>query len=64
MRVIILESTVFKVTEKQYNEIRKMEAEIHKNGYHPDNDLKVSEWLDEHRPTYKEVGIVDYEFRL
>ena len=64
MRVIILESTVYKVNERQFNDIKAKEAEINKYGYQPDNDIRMSEWLDEQRPYYIEVGMIDFDFRL
>ena len=64
MRVIVIERTVYKVTEKQFEEIRKIESDIHKNGYHLDNDIKVSDYLESNKHLYEEIGIVDYDFRL
>ena len=64
MRVIILENIVYKVSEQQFKDIKSKEADINKNGYQPDNDINMCEWLDDKKPDYIEVGIIDYDFRL
>ena len=64
MRIIIIEDIVFKVTEKQFKEIKEMESEIDKNGYQPDNELKKSEFFEENIPTYRKIGMIDYHFQL
>lgn len=64
MRVIIIESTVYKATENQFKEIKFFEKNKIKNGYHPDHDLEISEWLDKFKNKLKLVGDVDYDFRL
>jgi hypothetical protein len=64
MRVIIIESTVYKATEKQYKEIKAFEKEKFKNGYFPRIDLEISDFLDEYKMKLKLIGDIDFDFRL
>ena len=59
--VIIIEGTVYKVNRKQFDEIKKI-SEKHKDTHN--DDLNVSEFLEENKHKYKLIGDIDYDFRL
>ena len=56
MRVIIFESTVYKLTEKQYFKLKLKESEM--------GDLELSDYLDSEKEYFDTVGSIDFDFRL
>ena len=68
MRIIIIESDAFWVTEDQYREILKKHEEIFKN-YDPDSgsyecEVNMSDYLEEVKKQFYNFGPVAYDFRL
>lgn len=63
MRLIIIESDIYRVTEKQYEHIREVQDRLFKN-YHPDSEIEMSDFLEGEKKNYKHLGPVDYDFRL
>jgi len=61
MRIIIIEGTVYRVTEGQFKDIQKI-SEI--NNDHHNDELVVSEYLEENKHNYTLLGEIDYDFRL
>ena len=68
MRTIIIEDAVYKVTEREFKVIKKMEDESkkqarfgHKQEFFADE--KLNEYLDVAKKTYKYVGTVDFHFQ-
>lgn len=64
MKLIIIEDSVYKVTEKQYQTIRKKETKILKGDYYPGQDLDFNEFLIELKPQLKKLGFVSFHFQL
>ena len=58
MKVIILESTVYQITEVQFKQLKKVEND------HPKNDMKLYDYLEQNKSKYKLVGDVNFDFRL
>lgn len=61
--VIIIEDTVFQVTEKQYKDIL-LEKEKADDLPYGSNHLHMSNYLLLNKEKYKEIGVVYYDFRL
>lgn len=64
MKIIILESSVYKVTEKVYKEIRQKEQEILKKEYYNRQQTDFDNWLDTIKDKLKFIGVVSFDFRL
>lgn len=64
MKIIIIESTVYKVSEKIYSQIRNKKEEMDKKGYYNGCDVDMSGFLESLMPEFKKIGAVDYDFRL
>lgn len=64
MRIVIIEGTVYKVTEKQYKEIQKKEKEILKKEYYNRQQCDFSDYIDSVIQEFKIIGNVDFDFRL
>lgn len=64
MRVIVFESTVYRVTEKQFAELQKMHYKFTKGGVTFDYDIKLSDYIESVKSNYKLIGDVEFDFRL
>lgn len=66
MRVIIIEDTVYKVSEREFKQLQYMENKVG-NAQYPDSwylEIALSEYLTEKRDSYIKVGAVDFHFQL
>ena len=64
MKLIIIESSIYKVTEKVYKEIRQKEEEILKKKYYHRQATDFNDWLDSIKDKLKFIGVVAFDFRL
>ena len=64
MRVVVIENTVYNITEKQFKQLKKVQDDTLKHGYRPDNEMIIADYLDEHKHEYRLVGEVEFDFRL
>lgn len=69
MRIIIIESDAFWVTEDQYKDIRKKHEEIFKDNNPPvegyaQRELEMSDYLESMKPSFQNFGPIAYDFRL
>ena len=64
MKLIIIESSIYKVTEKVYKEIRQKEEEILKREYYHRQQTDFDDWLDSIKDKLKFIGVVAFDFRL
>lgn len=64
MRVIVIESTVYKITEMQFKKLTAYQKEIFKHGYHSECEMDMNNFLEKNKPKYKIVGDVEFDFRL
>ena len=64
MKLIIIESSIYKVTEKVYKEIRQKEEEILKKKYYHRQQTDFNDWLDSIKDKLKFIGVVAFDFRL
>ncbi|MGC4130498.1 MAG: hypothetical protein QM564_13320 [Bergeyella sp.] len=62
MRIIIIEDTVYKVSEKEYKKILEVQKEADNLPF--GGDLHMDEYLYSNKDKYKEIGVVDFDFRL
>ena len=56
MRLIIIESTCYKLTEKQFKEFEAKHNEL--------SEMKLSDFLEANKHKYKLMGDIEYNFRL
>ena len=64
MRIIVLENNAYKVTEKQYAELSEKRDEIFSKGWYPAQDVDMSEFIESKKPQYKDLGPIEFDFRL
>jgi hypothetical protein len=64
MKLIIIESSVYKVTEKVYKEIKQKEEEILKQEYYHAQQGNFDNWLESIKQKLKFIGVVSFDFRL
>ena len=64
MKIIIIEESVYRVTDKTYKEIRKKEKEILSKEYYHAQEGDFDRWLDSIKGTLKFIGVVNFSFRL
>ena len=64
MKLIIIESSIYKVTEKVYKEIKQKEEEILKKEYYHRQPTDFDDWLDSIKDKLKFIGVVAFDFRL
>lgn len=66
MRTIIIEDTVYKVSEKEFKQLEYMENKI-TNAQYPENqhlEIALSDYFTENRDRYTKVGSIDFHFQL
>jgi len=66
MKVIIIEDTVYKVSNKEHKQLEYMENKINSSQY-PLNqhyEMALSEYFDENKHKYVKVGSIDFHFQL
>jgi len=60
-RVVIIEDSVYLVSESQYSKLKKFEeTNTDNDGF----DLRMSDYLEINKKDYKYVGEIDYMFRI
>jgi hypothetical protein len=64
MRVIIIESTAYKISEKLFEEIQAKCKEIRSKPYYSAQEMDISDYLDPLIPKMKIIGIIAFDFRL
>lgn len=62
MRIIILDDIVYKVSEKEFGKILKAKEEAEKLPF--DQEFFLDEYLQSNKENYKNLGTVDFDFRL
>lgn len=55
--IIVIEDVVYKVTQKQFDEIKKINEKYN-------DEFNINEFLEENKHNYKLIGDIDYSFRL
>jgi hypothetical protein len=63
MRHIVIESTIYKVTEKQFDELEAMQEKLIPTSP-SGTELELSDWIQERIPTYQKVDEIWFDFRL
>jgi len=65
MRVIIIEDSVYKVSEKEYLKLRKMADESTYSDYPLNERLsdELNNYLDDNKSKYKLIGAVNFDWR-
>lgn len=66
MRVIIIEDTVYKVSEKEYKYLKELERNLKAGDYdHFCNaERYLSQYTTKARDSYTKVGVIDFHFQL
>ena len=64
MRTIIIESTCYKLTEKQFKDLWIEHEKLFAKGYHSDNGIRLSDYFEANKHKYRLVGDIEYDFRL
>lgn len=62
MRIIIIEDTVYRVSEKKYKKILEVKEEAERLPF--GSDLHLDEYLQFNKKNYKKIGVVDFDFRI
>lgn len=62
MKIIIIEDTVYKVSEKEYKKIIEVREEAERLPF--GGDLHLDEYLHFNKDKYKKIGVVELDFRL
>lgn len=61
MKIYIFEDTVYKLTDKQFEEVKKQEKLVNEDFK---KDIDFFEFLESKKSDYKIVGMVDGHFQL
>lgn len=66
MRLILIESTLYKVTEQQFKKIIKKQKEIDSKEYYHGSDVEMDDFLNDLKKQkgFKEMGPIEFDFRL
>ena len=64
MRIIVIESNAYKVTEKQFKTLWRIHDKFYGKGYHPSQDVEMSDFLEDFKKEIKDLGPIEYDFRL
>lgn len=63
-RIIIIESNAYEVCEKEYSLLEKKKGEIKEKGWYPSQDVEMMEFIESRISNYKNLGTIDFDFRL
>ena len=64
MRHVIIEDTLFKITESDYKKLRDKKNEIESKEYYNGSDMDMMEFIETLKPKWKMLGTIDFDFRL
>ncbi len=64
MRVIIIEDTVYKCSERVYQNLVDKQTEINKDPEGYKREMELQNLIDEVKSKFKTVGVVEFDFRL
>ncbi len=64
MKLIIIEDSVYKISEKLYKEIKQKEDEILNVKWYPSQQSDMDYYLTSAKPRMKFLGPVSFDFRL
>jgi hypothetical protein len=64
MRYVIIEDTLFKITESDYKKLRDKKNEIESLEYYNGSDMDMMEFIETLKPKWKMLGTIDFDFRL
>jgi len=65
MRHVVIENTLYKITEADYKKLEAKTKEIFEDKeYYNGNDMDMMAFIDTILPKWKEIGRVDFDFRL
>lgn len=65
MTIILIEDSVYKITEKQFSVIQKKRTEIKMHHYPHSEKLEteLGKFLDKEKANYKLLGFVQFDYR-
>lgn len=61
MKVIIIEDTVYKVTDRQYKDILRIQDGARETSI---EEYIIDIYLQQNKQNYNLVGVIDFDFRL
>ena len=64
MRVIIIEDTVYKCSERVYKKLTNKQTEINEDPEGYKREMELQNLIDEVKSKFKTVGVVEFDFRL
>lgn len=65
MRHIVIEQTLYKITEADYKKLEAKNKEIFEDKeYYHGNDMDMMAFIDSLMPKWKRLGHIDFNFRL
>jgi len=64
MRIITIEDTAYRVTEKVYKALLAKKAEIDAKPYYHSSDVDMNDFVQSLKPQFKRLGYVDFDYRL
>lgn len=65
MRHIVIEQTLYKITEADYKKLEAKTKEIFKDKeYYHGNDIDMMNFIETLIPRWKKLGHIDFDFRL
>lgn len=64
MRVIIIEGTVFKCSERVYKMLTDKQTEIKEDPEGYKREMELQDLIDNVKSKFKFVGVVEFDFRL
>jgi hypothetical protein len=64
MRHVIIEDTLYKITEFDYKKLEAKKKEIESKEYYNGQDMDMMEFIETLEPKWKKLGSIDFDFRL
>lgn len=64
MRHIVIENTLYKITESDYKKLTAKKEEIENKPYYHAQDMDMLEFIEKLQPKWKSLGNIDFDFRL
>jgi len=64
MQIIVIENTVYKITESLYSELMLKYKEISDKEYYHSQQMEISDYIDSILPKLTLVGSIAFDYRL
>ena len=64
MRFVVIENSLYIITESDYKKLEAKKQEIESKGYYNGQDMDMMEFIETLEPNWRKLGSIDFDFRI